>query len=382
MANDAGVVGGLQKIAFDLRSIVDRSARITEAADRAVFEAGAWDDFVELLGDAVPDTCIVFQRFNLRRNRVDYDRVLNMDPDDESSYRQHYCSLNPWVEPMRSVPPGTVLVSERDCPSGSFSHTEFYDWLHPEMRAGAAIILEAGGENLAAIGVHYGVGRAGALDEPVSELLRRISGPLLRSMEAARLLERTMDRERSAAAIISLPRDIACVVDEQLKVTEANARAESEFQLRKVVSLRAGKFSVLAPDINGWLADTLALLAAGREPDATTKVFLADGVQQIGIVRLPAGSALFSTGPLFLIIVRNLSVPAGAGTISDLAAAFGLTPAEIRLCETLLQGHSLKDAADMLGVASETARHRLKTIFQKTDTHKQSELIALLGRLL
>jgi DNA-binding CsgD family transcriptional regulator len=34
----------------------------------------------------------------------------------------------------------------------------------------------------------------------------------------------------------------------------------------------------------------------------------------------------------------------------------------------------------MLGIASETARQRLKAIFQKTDTRRQSELIALLGR--
>lgn len=372
----------MQKIAFDQRFITDTSNQIAEAAGRAVFEASAWDDFVEQLGGAFPGTCIVFQRFNLRRKRIDYDRVVNMDPDDEASYRQHYCSLNPWVQPMRSVPSGTVLVSERDCPSASFSHTEFYDWLHPEMRAGAAIILEATCDNLAAVGVHYGVTRAGTYDEPVSELLHKISGPLLRSMEAARLFEERMDREKSAAAIISRPRDVACVVDQQLKVTEANARAESEFQRRKVVSLRAGKFSVLAPDINAWLADTLGLLAAGLEPDATTRVFFADGAHQIGIVRLPAGAGLFSYGPLFLLIVRDLSAPAGAGTIADLATAFGLTLAEQRLCEMLLLGHSLREAADTLGIASDTARQRLKTIFQKTDTHKQSELIALMGRLL
>ncbi|KRB21313.1 helix-turn-helix transcriptional regulator [Mesorhizobium loti] len=112
---------------------------------------------------------------------------------------------------------------------------------------------------------------------------------------------------------------------------------------------------------------------------------IADNAHQIGIVRLPGVSgfrSLFSGGPLFLLIVRNLSTPAKATTIADLAPAFGLTPAEQRLCEVLLLGHPPKEAADMLGIASETARHRLKAIFQKTDTHKQSELIALLGRLL
>jgi DNA-binding CsgD family transcriptional regulator len=375
----------LKTITFDQKFITDTSAQIVETADRAVFDASAWDDLVEQLGAALPGTCIVFQRFNLRRNRVDYDRVLNMDPDDEASYRAHYCSLNPWFQPMRSVPSGTVLVSERDCPSGSFSHTEFYDWLDPEMRAGAAIILEASRENLAAVGVHYSVARADAYDKPTSELLRGISKPLLRSMDAARLLEETMDRERAAAAIISRPGDVACVVDDQLRITEANARAESEFRRHKVVSMRAGKFSVLADDINGWLADTLRLLAAGQEPDATTRVFFADGAHQIGVVLLRGGSgfrSVFSSGPLFLLIVRNLSAPAETRTIVDLATAFGLTPAEQRLCEVLLLGHSLKEAADLLRVTADTARQRLKVVFHKTDTRKQSELIALLGRLL
>lgn len=365
--------------------MADTSAQIAEAADRAVFEESAWDDFVELLGGAFPGTCIVFQRVDLRRNTVDYDRVLNLDPGVEASYRHYYCALNPWIQSMRAVPSGTVMVSERDSPSGNFRHTEFYDWLPLELRAGAGIILEASSANLAAVGVHYGVNRANTYDDPAAELLRGISRPLLRSMGAARLFEQRMDRERATAAIVSRTSDIACVVDEQLKVTEANPLAESEFRRRKVVSMRAGKFSVLSADINGWLAETLRLLAAGLEPEATTRVFFADGTHQIGVVRLGGRSgsrSLFSGRPLFLLIVRNLSAPAEAATIADLAMAFGLTPAEQRLCEMLLLGHAPKEAAAMLGIAPETARKRLKGIFQKTDTHKQSELIALLGRLL
>jgi DNA-binding CsgD family transcriptional regulator len=34
-----------------------------------------------------------------------------------------------------------------------------------------------------------------------------------------------------------------------------------------------------------------------------------------------------------------------------------------------------------LGISKITARNQLKTIFSKTDTHRQSELVALLARL-
>jgi DNA-binding CsgD family transcriptional regulator len=57
---------------------------------------------------------------------------------------------------------------------------------------------------------------------------------------------------------------------------------------------------------------------------------------------------------------------------------FGLTPAEARLAVVLAQGHSLAEALDRLGVGVNTARTQLKTIFGKTGTNRQAELVRLL----
>ncbi|RWA62458.1 helix-turn-helix transcriptional regulator [Mesorhizobium sp.] len=62
-------------------------------------------------------------------------------------------------------------------------------------------------------------------------------------------------------------------------------------------------------------------------------------------------------------------------------ACFGLTLAEARLARELSSGEELAIAADRLGVCYETARNRLKAIFAKTDTHRQSELVSLFSRL-
>jgi DNA-binding CsgD family transcriptional regulator len=64
-----------------------------------------------------------------------------------------------------------------------------------------------------------------------------------------------------------------------------------------------------------------------------------------------------------------------------LAQAFGLTPAETRLAAMLADGSSLEIAADKLSIARETARNQLKSVFAKTGTHRQSQLVALLARL-
>lgn len=60
--------------------------------------------------------------------------------------------------------------------------------------------------------------------------------------------------------------------------------------------------------------------------------------------------------------------------------AFGLTPAEARLAALIATGVSPRQAAEQLGIARETARTQLKSVFAKTGTHRQSELVFLFSR--
>jgi DNA-binding CsgD family transcriptional regulator len=64
-----------------------------------------------------------------------------------------------------------------------------------------------------------------------------------------------------------------------------------------------------------------------------------------------------------------------------LQQVFGLTKAEIRIARGLARGEDLKDIADKLGISIATARVQLKSVMAKSDTHRQSELVAVLARL-
>jgi DNA-binding CsgD family transcriptional regulator len=65
-----------------------------------------------------------------------------------------------------------------------------------------------------------------------------------------------------------------------------------------------------------------------------------------------------------------------------LKAAFGLTPAETQLAIQISSGETLDLIADEMGISKETARNQLKSIFQKTGVHRQSELVAILSGFL
>lgn len=67
--------------------------------------------------------------------------------------------------------------------------------------------------------------------------------------------------------------------------------------------------------------------------------------------------------------------------ISDpkiLMETYGLTRSEAIVAAMIVDGHSLEDIAEELGVEMSTARSHLKRVFAKTETHRQSDLVRML----
>ncbi|MCG6657664.1 response regulator [Halomonas campisalis] len=60
-----------------------------------------------------------------------------------------------------------------------------------------------------------------------------------------------------------------------------------------------------------------------------------------------------------------------------LASLFGLTPTEARIALALAEGLRSDEIAEQMSVSTTTIAFHLRNLFQKTDTHRQAELIAL-----
>ena len=56
---------------------------------------------------------------------------------------------------------------------------------------------------------------------------------------------------------------------------------------------------------------------------------------------------------------------------------YALTPAETRLVEALVNGRTLQEAADTIGVRLNTVRNQLRSVLGKTGTRRQAELVRL-----
>ena len=124
----------------------------------------------------------------------------------------------------------------------------------------------------------------------------------------------------------------------------------------------------MTPDTVALSCPPIAVLRTGKRP--------------LVIRFLPVGGAARTPflGARVLLVLSDLEARRQPDSVT-IAQAFGLSPAETRLAALIARCLSPKQAADELGVAHETARAVLKSVFAKTGTHRQSELVALLARL-
>ncbi|MBD3894788.1 response regulator [Halomonas sp. ML-15] len=92
---------------------------------------------------------------------------------------------------------------------------------------------------------------------------------------------------------------------------------------------------------------------------------------------LPHPDMAMVTAPSVVVMLAD---PEHRGKLSQqmLASLFGLTPGEARIAVALAEGWRTDEIAERLSIATTTVAFHLRNLFQKTDTHRQADLIALL----
>jgi DNA-binding CsgD family transcriptional regulator len=101
---------------------------------------------------------------------------------------------------------------------------------------------------------------------------------------------------------------------------------------------------------------------------------------QVVVSRL-RGLDIDETHPIRAIVFICDTTSHTRPTRETLMAHFGLTPAEYRVAMLLADGHGPNEIAQMLGVSRNTLKSQLSSIFRKTDTSRQAQLVRLLLQL-
>jgi DNA-binding CsgD family transcriptional regulator len=165
-----------------------------------------------------------------------------------------------------------------------------------------------------------------------------------------------------------------------------HAAAAFERLLNNGIYMKAGRFGCWHPDAHRALAAAIdrAIRHDGlvREPGRPVVLPRRNGQRPLIAEVIPvvgAAQDLFQRVSA-IAIVTDPDAATAAPCEPILLQAFGLTAAEARLGAQITAGKTLPEISRADGIARETLRTRLKSIFQKTGTTRQTQLALLLSR--
>jgi DNA-binding CsgD family transcriptional regulator len=191
--------------------------------------------------------------------------------------------------------------------------------------------------------------------------------------------------ERTAALceLLQLLGAAAILVDPDGEVVGLNGAAED--CLGAGLQIRNRRLIMADPEAKRALAELIGGRRAGCSVHAChgERIVVARRNTRPLILRtVPLqGRALALFHPASAIVMLADASRVSLPTETQLKHAFGLSDGEARLANRLAAGQTLEAAAGLCGISYETARKRLKIVFEKTDTRRQSELVALITRI-
>lgn len=395
---------------------------------RTIQEKDRWPAILKQIQDLLDaDTCsISVHDFRTKKGTIAIHSGC-FDDHYLKLYNETYCSLDPWLrrEEHYRVVDGS-WVGDELVPQAQLVTTQFYnEWLRPQglIHHCSGILLRER-DNLV-----YLTSLRSANAEPFGRdtlhPLQRLLPHLRQTFELQEMLAGMASGAQPLGDMVRRLGSATMIVNAERRLLAMSAEAEQILASGAPLKLENGEVSAATSEQTKRLQGLLdaAMKAADGEAGVPGgSIELADGQGASTIIKagcLPAESfsgqmqtALYLTItggradgaaanerrrrwlPLVLRPVeQEAKAPAALAAAPDqrtqadlngesnegrLRRLYGLTPSEGRLAELLATGYGLPRVCRQLGVGLNTVRTHLQRIFSKTETHHQSELVALL----
>jgi DNA-binding CsgD family transcriptional regulator/PAS domain-containing protein len=306
------------------------------------------------------------------------------DPEETGGYEDHL-----W-DAVRDAQPGTVRRN--------------LDVLTPEQIRDSRIYRQLGAPwgldhimigvvtNSIGVSAYFTLGRSGKVPGFTSEDRVLVRNALLSHLRRSLDLNRNLEQARGLNAIYAALANRApyglVVFDRQGRTLAVNQRAEQFFREPNGLGLRNGSLYCADPNIQArldWSLGVVTAVAGGAtfNPPPPVQV-VRPGGRTLEVTFSPLPLPRSETDPLpgacCLAFIHERGTASRNATVSPaISRIFGLTPAEVRLCEALFLGQSLPEAAESLAISRNTAKTHLSRIFDKTGVRSQIALLRLLA---
>ena len=313
------------------------------------------------------------------------------DPDHLTLFNSRYVTAehNPATPLLLASRPGTIVQREHYFSDDDWQYREVYQAIYRPIDADASlgVVLHKTRDYFVPLGLmrprSFGAYSAEDLD-----LLKRTIPHLIRMMQILLRLNDLAGQNTTGAALWDrLPYGII-LLDETGRLLWANRSADAILSPGDGLGVHANFLRAAKPDDNvllQWKIGNAAATARGRGTGCGGAMALSrsDGGRPLSILVSPfpvdRGSIFVSRRAAVVVFVSDPDRHP-APPIEGLAQLYRLTPSEAALVALLIEGLSLREAADRLAIGMNTVRTHLRQAFLKTGTHRQAELVSLLLR--
>jgi DNA-binding CsgD family transcriptional regulator len=360
------------------------------AVSDAALDTRLWPDILNRIGDAVGGPQIVFGIYDPANGLVNM-HAPRTDPDIMRSLVE-WAPTNPSLPCIAAYPPGEVFNGADVIPPDAFIGTAFYqDWWRPAGFSTEPLVTNLFADGAAASGhfASHGLPNRSPFDSRQKRLFAVLAQHLVRTVALQRRLHHlTIANESTLTDLDGLEQGFL-LVDSQARLLFVNRGARALLDARDGLRLEAGALSASNAGEAGTLRGLISSCAAVASAEIGSG---GDIVLQRGAGRLPldvlvtpiqletAMATIPWTFPQRAVAIVLISDPESKmlARVESLRERFGLTRAEATFALEIIKGDGRQATADRLGISVATARSHLSSIFDKTGSRRQAELVRLL----
>lgn len=312
------------------------------------------------------------------------------DPEDLARYAQTWWRHNPAVsarERLGQVAEGQSVALKRLISPADFKRTAFFNefWRHVGPGVGwtsTRLYSEVGAT--AEFVLHPLRNR-----EPFGDVLpalRPFVPHLVRAVRVQRTLRQMEMQRRMNAALAGRRFAGAMLVDAATRLVFADEASQEILSPENGLQLRGNTLTLVDHRASQTLRRLVASCAAieiDRPMGGTFAVPRGEGRLPLELEVVPhrddsRGKGAFGcSSPVAMLILEDPD-RSRMRRAAELQRRFGLTPREASLAVEISRGDGREAAAARLGISLSTARMHLSSIFEKTGTRRQAELVRLL----
>ncbi len=364
------------------QSDLDLVGQIYEAA----LEPELWPEFVSDFALRIKANAGVLSFHNVEEMELSFIKSYGRDEKKIERYREYFININPYLAIVKELP-FTIFTSQKLIDEEKLIKSEYYnDWLLPQdihYHAGAIIFRDEA--RLAMIDMQRPK-ETGPFENHEIEIIKVFEPHLRRALLINQKFWDLLANPDAATTVLDNLEIGVIFLDEISRPVYLNRKAEELTKFGDGIVVRPDGLSAEWPEQSKALRKLIfGAVETGKGKGIDPGGFIRVGIRtdaphhvMVSPMRTKRNNLGLTNHRICAAVFISSPNHPHAVSVESLKNLFGLTSAEANLVEELANGRTLDDISDKFEISKNTARGQLKSIFSKTGTRRQVDLVNLI----